>query len=152
MTNPVSSPREVFERLLHTSVTGAWDEFVELYSDDAVIEMPFALPGIPRTSDGAALRARILAMAANRPWTFDRSENVIVHETTDPEVIVAEYELHGTVTATKEPLALTFVMVITVRDGKIVYSRDYSNPLATAQLTGRLPELVEAYQQQVSSA
>ncbi|HEX3778763.1 MAG TPA: nuclear transport factor 2 family protein [Pseudonocardiaceae bacterium] len=152
MTETMRGPREVMADLLHSSVDGEWDKFVELYTDDAVIEMPFAPPGVPRVSDGAALRTRILGMAQNRPWTFQRAENVVLHETTDPEVVVFEYELHGTVTATTEPLALSFIMVVTVRDGKIVHSRDYANPLATAKLLDRLPELVEAYRNEGAQA
>ena len=33
-------------------------------------------------------------------------------------------------------------MVVTVRDGLIVHSRDYSNPIDGARLLGRLPQLV----------
>jgi hypothetical protein len=35
-------------------------------------------------------------------------------------------------------------MVITVRDGQIVHSRDYSDTIAGLRLLGRLPELVAA--------
>jgi uncharacterized protein len=150
MTEAVRSARQVLERLLHTTVNGAWEEFLELFAEDAVIEMPFAPPGVPRVSDGTALRTRIRGMAENRPWTFQRAENVVVHETTNPEVAVFEYEMHGTISATKEPMALSFIMVTTVRDGKIVHTRDYSNPMATARLLGRLPDLVKAFESQGS--
>lgn len=152
MTEAALGPRQVLERLLHTTVNGAWEEFLELFSDDTVIEMPFAPPGVPRVSDGAALRSRTLGMAENRPWTFQRAENVVVHDTTNPEVAVFEYELHGTVTSTKEPMALSFIMVTTVRDGKIVHTRDYSDALAIARLLGRLPDLVKAFENQGSPA
>jgi hypothetical protein len=33
-------------------------------------------------------------------------------------------------------------MVITVRDGTIVHSRDYTNPVTAARLLGNLPELL----------
>jgi uncharacterized protein len=35
-------------------------------------------------------------------------------------------------------------MVITVRDGQIVYSRDYTDPITGARLLGKLPELLAA--------
>jgi hypothetical protein len=145
-TETVRTPRQAFDELIRASVAGDWDAFTGLYPDDAIIEMPFAPPGVPKVSDGAAMHKRITAMARNRPWNFERAENVLVHETSDPEVIVAEYTLHGTITTTGAPLALTYAMVITVRDGRIVRSRDYGNPLATAAALGRLPELVAAYQ------
>lgn len=68
--------------------------------------------------------------------------NVVIHETADPEVIITEYELHGEMTATGEPFSVRFAMVLTIRDGHIVHSRDYTNPIAGARLLGKLPELV----------
>jgi ketosteroid isomerase-like protein len=47
-------------------------------------------------------------------------------------------------TATAEPFSVRFAMVITVRDGHIVHSRDYADPIAGARLLGRLPELFSA--------
>jgi ketosteroid isomerase-like protein len=146
------TPRQVFDELVRTSVEGDWDGLLDLYAEDTVIEMPFAPPGVPVTSDGAALRARIKGMADARPWHFDSADVAVVHETADPEVIVAEFTFHGTVTATGAPLALSYAMVITVRDGKIVHSRDYGNTLATVAALGRLPEVVAALQAQNGAA
>src|SRR5437588_12982668 len=105
------TPRQVFDELLRTSVAGDWDGLLALSAEDTVIEMPFAPPGVPAVSDGATFMQRIKAMSSARPWAFTSAENVVVHETTDPEVIVAEYTLHGTVTATGAPLALSYAMV-----------------------------------------
>ena len=146
-TDTVRTPRQVFDELLRTSIAGDWEALIGLYAEDSVIEIPFAPPGVPVVSDGAALRARITGMAQARPWNFEAADDVRVHETTDPEVIIAEYTLRGTVTATGAPLALSYAMVITARDGKIVHSRDYGNPLATSAALGRLPEVVAAYQE-----
>lgn len=146
-TGTVRTPRQTFDEMIRASVSGDWDAFIALYPDEAVIEMPFAPPGVPRVSDGVSMRERIIGMlSGGRPYNFERAENVTVHETTDPEVIVAEYTLHGTVVATGKPLALSYAMVITVRDGKIVHSRDYGNPLAASAALGRLSELVAAYE------
>ncbi len=58
--------------------------------------------------------------------------------------MIAEYELHGELTKTAEPFSQRFLMVMTVRDGQIVHSRDYTNPVTGAQLLGKLPELLAA--------
>jgi uncharacterized protein len=88
------------------------------------------------------LRARFQAGAAVRRYTSVRE--VTIHETSDPEVIVAEYELHGEMTATGEPFSARFAMVITVRDGHIVHSRDYADPITGARLRGTVPDLISA--------
>jgi ketosteroid isomerase-like protein len=51
-------------------------------------------------------------------------------------MIVAEYDIHAVVTGTNRPVVLSFVTVMTVRDGLIVHARDYSNPLAQAEVFG----------------
>ena len=125
------SPRAVFERFLTASLDSDLGKLADFYAEDVVIEMPFAPEGVPKRSEGREpLRARLSSFAGRRPWTFDKIDSVVVHETTDPEVIIAEYDIHATVIATGEPLVLSYVMVITVRDGLIVHSRDYSNSLA----------------------
>jgi uncharacterized protein len=55
---------------------------------------------------------------------------------------VVEYRLEGHKGADASPFSLAFVMVVTVRDGLIVHSRDYSNPTDGARLLGRIPQLV----------
>ena len=65
-----------------------------------------------------------------------------IHETAEPEVVVVEYRLEGHKVADASPFSLAFVMVVTVRDGLIVHSRDYSNPIDGARLLGRVPQLV----------
>ena len=67
-----------------------------------------------------------------------------IHETADPEVVVAEYQLGGEMTATSQAFSLRFAMVVTVRHGYIVHTRDYSDPIAGARALGRLPELISA--------
>jgi uncharacterized protein len=58
--------------------------------------------------------------------------------------VIAEYELHGEFTEMAEPFSVRFLMILTIRVGQIVHSTDYSSPIAGAQLTGRVPELVAA--------
>jgi uncharacterized protein len=140
-----ATAREVAERLLHATIGPDPGKIADCYAPTVVIEMPFAVAPlypdrIETTRD--ELRARFRAGAAVR--RYRRLSNVSVHETADPAVVIAEYELHGELTATGEPFSQRFVMVMTVRDSQIVYSRDYTNPVTGAKLLGRLPDLVAA--------
>jgi uncharacterized protein len=146
MTEPVHpdatvSPREVIEGLLRATVEGRRDDMADFYAADAVIEMPFAPPGMPAISQGReTLRSRM--KAAEGLWEFTAVDNVHLHPTADPEVIVAEYRIHGRVAATRREFAFSYIMVTRIRDGQIVSSRDYFNPLDSAAALGRAPELV----------
>lgn len=73
-----------------------------------------------------------------------RAADITIHETTDPEVIVAEFAYRGTVVETGEPFALPGVFVLRVRDGRIVSSRDYFDHLTAARVRGQFDALVDA--------
>jgi ketosteroid isomerase-like protein len=68
---------------------------------------------------------------------------MVVHETLDPEVVVAEWDYDGLVTTTNHTFAVSNITVTTVRNGKIVASRDYHNHAVLAGAMGRLPSLLE---------
>jgi ketosteroid isomerase-like protein len=142
-TTMVPGPREVFARMQRHWLGNATDLPDDQYAEDVVVEMPFAPPGRPRRVQG---REEFLAFAragrASLPVRFEECRNVVIHETADPDVIVVEYELTGTVTTTDRRGAAAFIGVLRVRNGKIAYWREYQNALAIAQALGQLPALV----------
>lgn len=149
MAQPESNltPHEVFERIQRAATTGEPD-LGDLYADDAVHEWPFPIPGAPRRLSGIEqIRAwREQATGGRRRFVFDRYENVVVHDTTDPEVLIAEYDIHGHVTATNRPFVFSYILVLRVRDGRIVLLRDYLDPLAMSRMIRGSAESVAAEQ------
>ena len=141
MTTTNSSARQTIERFLAAAVSPAPGDMADCYAERFVIEMPFAAGLAPERTETTReeLRARVTAGLAARRYT--RAVDVRIHETADPEVVV-EYRLEGHKGADASPFSLAFVMVVTVRDGLIVHSRDYSNPIDGARLLGRVPQLV----------
>jgi ketosteroid isomerase-like protein len=69
---------------------------------------------------------------------------MVIHETADPEVVVAEWDYEGLVTTTGRSFLVSNIQVSTIHDSKIVVSRDYHNHLVLADMMGRLPSLLEA--------
>jgi ketosteroid isomerase-like protein len=138
-------PREIFEQMQRH-----WLEpdgrFGDLLADDAVIETPFAAPGRPTRVEGREewLR-RTESERANLPVRFEEVRDVVVHETTDPEVIVVEYRLTGVIPATGRRSSAAFIGVLRVRDGKVVHWREYQNTLAIVAALGGLPDPAAAY-------
>lgn len=115
----------------------------DLYDERVVIEMPFSAASLSpgRVETGREeLRERFRAGRAVR--VYSRVDHVVVHETSDPEVIILEYDLHGEMLSTGSMFIQSFVMITTIRDGAIVHSRDYTNPITGARMLGRVPELV----------
>ncbi|GAB3396355.1 nuclear transport factor 2 family protein [Amycolatopsis echigonensis] len=109
--------------------------FVQLFAEDAVAEFPFAAPGRPERLEGRAALADYLR---DYPNLLDIREVAAktVHQTTDPEVSIAEFELAGVAVATQKPYRLRYIVVLTVRDGLIRRYRDYWSPLAVADVLG----------------
>lgn len=129
-------PRELFERSIRTQFLSA--EYTGDYlADEVVIEWPFAAPGRPRRIDGKAAFLAIARPArAAMPFRFDECAVDAVHETADPEVIVAEYRLGGTVLPGGDRRTAHFVSVIRVQDGLVTHWREYQDTYAIVQALG----------------
>ncbi len=144
MSSPTDrTPRETVELLLRTTVEGTRSDLADLYAPDVVVEMPFTRPGFPSQTEGSeTLRTRMKAVEGL--WTYDRVDGVTLHDTVDPEIVIAEFRVHGHVTANREPFTLSYINVVRVVDGLIVSSRDYGNPLESEVLTSALPRPLDS--------
>ncbi|BCY10865.1 nuclear transport factor 2 family protein [Actinoplanes sp. L3-i22] len=129
----MSSARETVERMLAAGRESDVDTVVELMAPDGYIEWPYRPAGVPGRLQGREEIRRFLTQAAKGFIRFDEYRNVTIHETTDPEVIIVEYEAHGTVVATGAPFQQVIIAVFRVRAGLIVSYRDYINPLPLAE-------------------
>jgi ketosteroid isomerase-like protein len=142
MSEPLS-PREVVEGLMRGISAGAWSELHNWFSDETVVEYPFALPAPFRLEGIEAVKKYFAAMSAY-PLKL-QMRNMVVHETSDPKVVVAEWDYDGLVTTTGHSFRVSNITVTTVRSGKIVHSRDYHNHVVLAAAMDRLPALLEAF-------
>jgi ketosteroid isomerase-like protein len=82
------------------------------------------------------------ASRVSLPARFEECREIAIHETADPDVIVVEYELAGTVTTAGCRAAAPFIAVLQVRDGPITRWREYQDAVAIAQALGQLPALL----------
>lgn len=132
-----AGPREAFERFRELVLAGGPVGLESLLADDGVVETPFAPPGAPRRYEGreaftaAAVPSRE-ALASRVRFTAVR--DVVVHETTDPEVAVVEYEVEGVRVADGVRAAAPFAVVVRVRNGRVVLWREYQDPAAMAMI------------------
>lgn len=117
------------------------DVLADLYAPTAVHEFGFFTPGHePRYQGREALRAAYRAAWASPGVRLLEIHDRAVHDTSDPEVIVAEWS------ATARPpdgndLPLTGVLVLRAHGGYLTHVRDYMDVLGLAYRTGRLPQL-----------
>ncbi|WP_042425687.1 nuclear transport factor 2 family protein [Streptacidiphilus anmyonensis] len=137
------SPREVFQQLLEGIRAGRFVELVRLYAEDAVVETVFEPVGPRRIEGRAALEKRFAEVEAHTPVELTPL-NVVIRETDDPEVVVAEWDYQVHHQATGRTFECANIQVMRVRDGLIVHSRDFHDHLALIVASGGLPQLVAA--------
>jgi ketosteroid isomerase-like protein len=140
-----ASSRDVVARFLAASVSDVRGDLADLYAEEVTVEMPFGPPLHPAMTktDREALRTRFEAGASM--FRFTSVKDVVIHETRDPEVVIAEYTMHGeTATEPRRTFAMPLLMVLTIRDELIVHTRDYNSAVAAAQALGTVPQLIGA--------
>lgn len=141
-----ASPREVADNVVRMVEGKDGLVFADLFAEDGVLEYPFAATGLPERLEGRKVIREFHDRGLSRARDLFEMEGVesTVHETTDPEVVIAEIRHHGRSHVTGRPYRSEALGVIRVRNGEIVSYRDYMNPIAVAELTGRLRDLVTA--------
>jgi ketosteroid isomerase-like protein len=141
----MNSPRDVFAALSDGISEGRFDELSALYAEDTVVEHPQAVPRPTRLTGRDALHQRFTGVLAGAVRL--KRKNVVVHETTDPEVIVAEYDYDAESVETGRTTTTANIQVLRVRDGLIVHSRDYHDYLRLAAIRDGLDQVAKAYEQ-----
>jgi ketosteroid isomerase-like protein len=146
------TPTEVFLQLVNGVCDRRYDELPELYAEQTDVRHPMSPYGDKPLLSRDALREHF-GGAGPQTAAVIRFEpaNVRIHETADPEVIVAEFDYAGTVLETGEPFAVPCVFVLRVRDGLIVESRDYIDHVAMARARGRVDDLIAVLREPVGN-
>ncbi|MFG1604431.1 nuclear transport factor 2 family protein [Actinoplanes sp. NPDC049265] len=111
------------------------DRLAGFYAPETDVRHPLAPLGDTPLRSREALR-RHFATAGTGTLSGVRVEDVRVHHTADPEVLVGEFTYRGD-TGWTAPA----VIVFRIRDGLIVESRDYVDHLGLARATGALDAL-----------
>ncbi|GAA4545512.1 nuclear transport factor 2 family protein [Amycolatopsis samaneae] len=132
-------PREIFAKVQESIQNGGRGEVADFYAEDAEVEHVFGV-GQAKWRGREELRAFFDRRVSDRMKL--KAHNTFVHETTDPEVIVAEWDYDLVDTETGMTVRLPNLVVMRIRDGLIVSSRDYHNHLALAAASGKLRDLV----------
>ncbi len=137
----IRSPREIFELAQTMFLNKDLSSFSDLFASDGILELPFHIQKSMRLIQGRENIRNYLAMmpaALLKPIGY---KSMTIHETSNPEIIIAEYDMYGEVTANSKPFQRRYLQVVEVRNGEIITLRDYWNPIDTFEILDRLPEL-----------
>jgi ketosteroid isomerase-like protein len=133
MPSPTYAPYESaapYFDLVRAALGGLVDgeHFFDIVSDAVVYEVLYDIPGWPRVIEG-----RSALMAAFRGYSdniaLHAADNLIVHKTDNGQVVILEYEVHGTILATGVKYNNRFCSIIHIASRKITHWRDYMDSL-----------------------
>ncbi|MGW7194705.1 nuclear transport factor 2 family protein [Streptomyces chryseus] len=127
-TAPADLYRHGLQLLLEKNISG----WVDLWDESGVLEFPFAPQGWPERLEGRQAVADYMRHYPDHVDVHD-FQDVKVHHTTAPETIVVEMRGVGRLVESDAPFDMTYIAVVTVKDGRITSYRDYWNPLAVRQ-------------------
>ncbi|QSY49364.1 MULTISPECIES: nuclear transport factor 2 family protein [Streptomyces] len=113
-------------RLLLDKDIPAW---VDLWDENGIFEFPFAPEDWPKRLEG---KAAVADYMRGYPDHIDLHDfpYVEIHQTTAPETIVVEMRGVGRLVDTDNPFDMSYIAVVTIKNGLITRYRDYWNPLA----------------------
>jgi ketosteroid isomerase-like protein len=124
--------REIVERMLQAGLERDYATFVDLMAPDGHIEWPYHPSGAPVRVEGQEAIREFLRAADRVPIRFTEHRGLVIHETTDPAVVIVEYQAVGMVTGSGAPFEQRLIAVFTIHDGRIVSYRDYLDPMKLA--------------------
>ena len=133
MSNPkyaVYKPGDPYFNLIRRALGNLVDgeHFFDIVTDDTIYEVLYDV-GWPRV-----IRGRTDLMAAFRGYVeniaLQSANKLVVHTTDDGRVVVLEYEVDGTILATRVKYNNRFCSIIKIENRKIAHWRDYMDSLA----------------------
>jgi ketosteroid isomerase-like protein len=102
------------------------EHFWDAVAEDAVFEFLYRFPGFPQKING---RKKYMEWFGGYSMELESADSLVIHKSTTPGVVILEYAVHG-VAPGKRPYNNRFCSIVTIKDRKIVYWRDYMDSLA----------------------
>ncbi len=103
------------------------EHFWDAVADNAVFEFLYNIPGFTNKIEG---RDAYMDWFGGYTNILHSADNLRVHKTTQPGVIILEYQVHGLVPGTGKAYDNRFCSIITLKHRKIIHWRDYMDSLA----------------------
>ena len=128
------------QQFLTNIVNAKHQELLEMLAEDAVIEFPYHLPTTPVQLVGKQEIVKFFS-GFGEFLVLDKTRLIAIHQTTDPNLGILEYEGTGTATKLGRPYQQTYITVLTFREGQIAHWKDYWNPVNVLTATGALDSI-----------
>lgn len=127
--------QKAFKDHLSYLSAGRIEEWVDLFTENGVLEFPYGPQDFPEKVEG---KAALFEYMKNFPRHF-RVEftDLYFHATEDPALVIAEFKSDGIAISTGKPYRQKYISVVkTTDDGKITSYVDFWNPLIAMEALG----------------
>ena len=123
---------------LHLKNAGAprAEQNSEIYADDLVVEFPYAPEGHTRRLEGSEAFLAFFSRISSFAEGFSIGEPTILSE---GDKFVAEYHGSATFKESGLPYEQDYVLVASVRDGKLAVLREHYDPMRVLRAMGEIP-------------
>ena len=131
--------QQIVQRYLYLYAQQSWDEWIDLWADDGVLEFPFAPLGRQSRYVGKADILAYMKAVAARMTGGIKSEGLgyfNVHAMADPAAICLEMSVKGRILETGAPYVQKYISIIETKGGKLSLYREYWNPLVSMDANG----------------
>lgn len=127
-----SLAQQAFKDHLEHLSSGRIAEWVNLFTEDGVLEFPYGPEGFPKKVSG---KDELFDYMKNFPKHFKVIfEKLNFHATEDPTLVIAEFESNGIALATGKPYLQKYISVVTTTpEGKMIRYVDFWNPLVAME-------------------
>jgi ketosteroid isomerase-like protein len=129
-----------FFRIIREGLKGLVDgeDYFDMMADDVVFEYVISVPDYPRRVEGR--QGVIDLYGGYDSYMIVRgADNLRTYRDPVVSVVVLEYELHGESVETGHPYNNRFVSIVTIKDRKVTWWRDYLDPIAVFDALGWPP-------------
>jgi ketosteroid isomerase-like protein len=104
------------------------EHFWDAVAENAIFEFLYNFPGFTNKIEG---RKAYMDWFGGYTNVLHSADNLRVYKSAQPKnVIILEYQVHGTVAETGKDYNNRFCSIITIKDRKIIHWRDYMDSLA----------------------
>lgn len=126
---------QAFKNHLIYLSSGRIKEWVDLFTDQGILEFPYATKGYPNKVQG---KTELYEYMKNFPNNFKiEFRNLHFHPTANPNLVIAEFESDGIAISTKNPYQQKYISIFTTDDdGKIEKYVDFWNPIIAMESLG----------------
>ncbi len=126
---------QIVQRYLALFAQQRWDEWIDLWAEDGVLEFPFAPPGRRGRYVGKSDILAYMKPLAGRMTSMEL-DYFRVHPMLDPAMSCLEMAVKGKIAATGAPYHQTYISIVETKGGKLTLYREYWNPIVSMDANG----------------